>query len=70
MRGAQPLTSPDVLWKIVLGTGYRATWAAMDSDDRRNLEQRVRSGVAERLISEVQTNVVYSVATKAVGPMK
>jgi SAM-dependent methyltransferase len=60
-----PLATPDDWWSIVLGTGYRATVDGLGADAAERVRQVTVDRIAADGVREVQTNVVYAVATKA-----
>lgn len=62
--GTHRLARPEDFWKIVLGTGYRATYDAMDDDERRRLKVQVLYEMVKANILEVGANVVYATASK------
>jgi SAM-dependent methyltransferase len=62
--GTHPLASPEDFWTLVLGTGYRATTDALEPADRDAVRARVVAEVRAAQITELQTNVIYAVATK------
>ena len=59
-----PVPSPDDWWKIVLGTGYRGTVEQLDSDAHARVRQSNLDYIKRNDIREVETNVVYALATK------
>jgi ubiquinone/menaquinone biosynthesis C-methylase UbiE len=64
VSGTHPLRAPDDFWTIVLGSGLRATYEALTTDERETVRRRVTRAIAEGRVTNVQTNVVYATASK------
>jgi ubiquinone/menaquinone biosynthesis C-methylase UbiE len=62
--GTQPLRSPDDWWLIALGSGLRGTIDALDPDDQEYVRQQNLEYARNAGVREVETNVIYAVATK------
>jgi SAM-dependent methyltransferase len=65
VAATHPLTAPADVWAMVLGTGLRATYDAMTAHEQQIVEKRVLDEVSAAHINELQTNVIYAVATKS-----
>jgi ubiquinone/menaquinone biosynthesis C-methylase UbiE len=64
--GTHPLRTRDDFWTIVLGSGYRATYEAMTPTERRAVHDDVMASIDARNIANIETNVVFALATKSV----
>lgn len=64
VSGIHPLCSGDDFWRIVLGSGYRATYDAMAANEQRSVHTRTLDSLTRSGVTEVETNVVYATATK------
>lgn len=62
--GTHALKSAEDWWSVVLGSGYRGTIDLLDRSDREQVQQRAFAFIRESRIREVETNVIYGVATK------
>jgi ubiquinone/menaquinone biosynthesis C-methylase UbiE len=60
----QTLESPDDFWTIVLGSGYRATVAQLNSDERERVRTATVNELLEHGVSSVETNAVFALARK------
>ena len=58
------LTAPADVWATVLGTGLRGTYDAMTAHQQQLVEKRVLDEISAGHVNELQTNVIYAVATK------
>jgi len=65
VAGSHALRSPEDFWTIVQGSGYRATSDAMSDDERDAVRALCLAAIADREITEIETNVVYARATKS-----
>jgi ubiquinone/menaquinone biosynthesis C-methylase UbiE len=65
VSGTHPLRSRDDFWSIVLGTGHRATYDAMTTDEQDAVHRSVMDAIDQKQITEIETNVVYATAIKA-----
>jgi ubiquinone/menaquinone biosynthesis C-methylase UbiE len=65
VSGVHPLRIRDDFWTIVLGSGLRATYEAMTPDERRAVHDDVMESISAESISNIETNVVFAVATKS-----
>jgi ubiquinone/menaquinone biosynthesis C-methylase UbiE len=63
-EGSQPLRSPEDFWTVALGSGYRGTIDQLDSDARERVRSRVVSGLRDQKVAAIETNIIYSVASK------
>ena len=59
-----PIRSPEDWWTIVLGSGYRGTIEQLNQVDREKVKEANLAFVYDEKISAVETNVLYSLATK------
>jgi len=59
-----PIRSPEDWWTIVLGSGYRGTIEQLNQVDREKVKEANLAFVCDEKISAVETNVLYSLATK------
>jgi ubiquinone/menaquinone biosynthesis C-methylase UbiE len=62
--GRQPLQSPDDWWAVVCGSGYRWTLEQMAEQTAVKVKETNLAALRERQIKFIETNVIYSVATK------
>ena len=62
-----PVQSPLDWWTIVLGSGYRGTVEQLGPDERGQVKAKNLARLREQAIRQIQTNVLYSVASKAPG---
>jgi hypothetical protein len=58
VAGSHTLRSPEDLWTIVQGSGYRATLDAMSVDERHAVRTKCLAAIAEHHITAIETNVV------------
>lgn len=63
-QGCQPLRRPEDWWTIVLGSGYRWTVDRMDGDMAARVREANIRYMREHAVAEIDTNVIYAVATK------
>jgi hypothetical protein len=49
---------------MVLGTGLRGTYDSMTGRQQQLVEKRVLDEISAGHVNELQTNVIYAVATK------
>jgi SAM-dependent methyltransferase len=63
-RSTHPLVSPEDFWKVVQGSGYRATLQAMSQDEQAYLKAAVIGVVRARGINALRTDVVYGIARR------
>jgi ubiquinone/menaquinone biosynthesis C-methylase UbiE len=64
VAGSHTLRSPEDFWTIVQGSGYRATYDAMDLAEREAVRARCLGAIAGRGLTAIETNVVYAQASK------
>jgi len=62
--GEYPLNSPEDFWRIVLGSGYRATADALSPAQQARVRDRVVTEHRSRNVTAITTNVVYGTAAK------
>ena len=62
--GTHELKTADDWWSVIMGSGYRGTIDLLDSSDREQVKRRAFAFIRESGIREVETNVIYAVATK------
>jgi ubiquinone/menaquinone biosynthesis C-methylase UbiE len=60
-----PIKSPEDWWTIVLGSGYRGTIELLNLAERQKVKEANLAFVRDEKISAVETNVLYSFATKS-----
>lgn len=65
VAATHPLRSPEDFWTIVRGSGFRATHDAMSLDEREAVRASCLRAIANRKITEIETNVVYGRARRA-----
>jgi ubiquinone/menaquinone biosynthesis C-methylase UbiE len=65
VSGVHPLRSRDDFWTIVLGSGFRATYEAMTTDERRAVYDDVMGSISAQSVVTIETNVVFATATKS-----
>ena len=58
------LTAPADVWAMVLGTGLRGTYDSMTGHQQQLVEKRVLDEISAGHVNELQTNVIFAVATK------
>ena len=59
-----PINSADDWWAIVSGSGYRGTIEQLTKTEREMVKQANLAFIIEEKISAVETNVLYTLATK------
>ena len=59
-----PIKSPEDWWTIVLGSGYRGTIEQLNQVEREKVKEANLGFIRDENISAVETNVLYSFATK------
>jgi len=59
-----PIKSPEDWWTIVLGSGYRGTIEQLNFVERQRVKEANLAFIRDEKISAVETNVLYSFATK------
>jgi ubiquinone/menaquinone biosynthesis C-methylase UbiE len=64
VKGSTPVRTSEDFWTLILGTGFRATVEALDSPSAEALRSTVVANVAAKDVHEVETSVIYGVATK------
>ncbi|WP_203932107.1 hypothetical protein [Virgisporangium ochraceum] len=62
--GTHPLADPDDWWKIVLGTGYRATVERLGAAAARRVRAASVGHLRSHGVAELRTNVVYARARR------
>jgi len=65
-RGAQPLSSPEDWWAMVLGTGYRGTIEQLDAAAREQVRRDCLRFIERNQVGAVEVNVVFALGTR--GP--
>ena len=63
--GKHPINSPEDWWSMLMGSGFRGTIEQLDVDARERVRQTNQVYIQAAQISEVEANVVYAIATKA-----
>ena len=61
----EPVATPDEWWRIVLGTGFRATTDALGDGAREHVRERTLAALVDE--HELRTPVVHGSALKRVG---
>lgn len=59
-----PLNEPEDWWKIAMGSGYRGTLEQLDAEVFKRVRQGNLSRLFEERVAEIETNVIYAIATK------
>ena len=62
--GLQPLRSPEDFWTIALGSGYRGTIDQLEPETLERVRQKVLDGLREQNVQAVDTNIMYTIASK------
>jgi ubiquinone/menaquinone biosynthesis C-methylase UbiE len=62
--GQHHLDRPDSFWDVVLGSGYRATIAALSQDQRDRVYRRLLSKLQLRNITTLRTDVIFGTAKR------
>jgi SAM-dependent methyltransferase len=62
--GVHPLPDPEDWWKMVLGTGYRATVQQLDAAAAERVRAAGVQWLRQHEVHDVQTNVIYAQAHK------
>src|SRR4029079_17466547 len=62
--GRQSLQSPDDWWTVVCGSGFRWTLEQIDNQTATRVKEANLTPLRERGIRFIETNVIYSAATK------
>ena len=57
-----PLHSPDDWWRIIMGSGFRRTIAALDDSTAGELRKRCDAYIAENAIDHIVSRTHYAVA--------
>jgi SAM-dependent methyltransferase len=65
VAGRHPLAEPGDFWKIVNGSGYRATHDALTAAERRTVRELTLADLDRARVSSLRTDVIYAVARKA-----
>ena len=52
------------VWTVALGSGYRGTINQLDPDARERVRSRVVSGLRNQMVADIETNIIYAVASK------
>lgn len=65
--GEHPIPTPESWWAAILGSGYRGTYDALDTEARERVKQANFAYVRGSGIRCVEANVVYAIAVK-MGP--
>jgi ubiquinone/menaquinone biosynthesis C-methylase UbiE len=63
-EGKQPLSNAEDWWIIVLGTGLRWTIDQLSLEAAQRVKQANLKWLVENTIDDLETNVIYAVATK------
>ena len=63
-EGVQELTRPEDWWTIALGSGLRWTIDRLSEQERNEVRDLNLSWIERNNVVEVETNVIYAVATK------
>jgi ubiquinone/menaquinone biosynthesis C-methylase UbiE len=63
--GTQALRSPEDFWTIALGSGYRGTLDRLEASARERVHQAALAALLAQNVREVETNIIYAIATKA-----
>lgn len=63
--GAQALNSPEDLWTIALGSGYRGTIEQLNPEARERVRKATVDYMSRREVRSVETNAVYALARKS-----
>jgi hypothetical protein len=61
---AQPLSSPEDFWTIVMGSGYGSTIEQLDKEARRRVRQVTLDYISGHKVQSVETNAIYAIARK------
>jgi ubiquinone/menaquinone biosynthesis C-methylase UbiE len=59
-----PIRSPKDWWTIVLGSGYRGTIEQLNLAERQKVKEANLAFIRDEMVSVVETNVLYALATK------
>jgi ubiquinone/menaquinone biosynthesis C-methylase UbiE len=59
-----PIRSPEDWWTIVLGSGYRGTIEQLNLAERQKVKEANLAFIRDEMVSVVETNVLYALATK------
>jgi ubiquinone/menaquinone biosynthesis C-methylase UbiE len=59
-----PIRSPKDWWTIVLGSGYRGTIEQLNLAERQKVKEANLAFIRDEMVSAVETNVLYALATK------
>ena len=62
--GQHHLTHPDQFWDIVLGSGYRATVDALNTDQQDQVRSRLLQKLRSSGITTLRTDVVFATAQR------
>jgi len=62
--GQHHLDHPDQFWDIVLGSGYRGTVDALDTEQRDGVWQRLLAGLRATGVTTLRTDVVFGTAER------
>jgi len=62
--GQHHLDHPDQFWDIVLGSGYRGTVDALDTEQRDGVRQRLLAGLRATGVTTLRTDVVFGTAER------
>jgi hypothetical protein len=65
VSGTHPLRSSEDFWTIVLGSGFRATYDAMSTEEQYAVHTRTINGLGQQAVTDIETNVIYATASKA-----
>jgi ubiquinone/menaquinone biosynthesis C-methylase UbiE len=65
VSGTHPLRSSEDFWTIVLGSGFRATYDAMSTEEQHAVHTRTINGLGQQAVTDIETNVIYATASKA-----
>jgi ubiquinone/menaquinone biosynthesis C-methylase UbiE len=61
---SHPIHSAEDWWRILLGSGYRATIEQLSRTDRERVKEANLAFIRDERISSIETNVLYALATK------
>jgi ubiquinone/menaquinone biosynthesis C-methylase UbiE len=68
VAGSHELRSPEDFWRIVRGSGYRATHDALNESERELVHALTVAALADAAVTAIETNVIYATATKPNPP--
>lgn len=62
--GKHPINIPEDWWMMLMGSGYRGTVEQLNDEKRKRVRQVNLDYIRTSGVTEVETNVVYAIATK------